>query len=239
MAKFYIVTNERDKAEALFKQAISVNPNSAIAHTEYGKFLAQSNRQPEAEAELRKAVDVGPTDRNARFTLASYYLVNKQIDKAEEAFKALAALEPDKPESQAVLADFYSTVNRSDEAIKLYQDILTKSPDYMHGRYRLAEILLARGDTQGATAQIDEAFKKDKHDRQALLLRAQMRIQNGQPDSLKAASEDLKDVLRQEPNSRAGLYYMAQVNLFLGLWTRLAFTRRISKRIIQITCRQS
>jgi tetratricopeptide (TPR) repeat protein len=217
LARFYIVTNQRDKAEETYKKAISMNGNSAVAHSEYGKFLVQGNRIGEAEAELNKAVEVEPTDRNARFVLASFYLVNKQLDKAEAAFKALAALEGDKPESQVVLADFYSSVGRLDDAVKIYQDVLTKSPDYVQGRYRLAEILLVRGDTQGATAQIDEALKKDQHDRQALLLRARIRQQGGQADGLKAAIEDLKDVLRQEPNSRLGLYYMAQANFGLGL----------------------
>src|SRR5215203_2152486 len=216
MARFYVVTNERDKAEDLYKKAISVNANAPVAHTEYGRFLIQSNRPAEAEAELTKAVEVGPTDRNARFFLASYYLINRQFDKAEAAYKGLAALEPDKPESQAVLADFYSSINRSDDSVRMYQDIVSKSPDYLQGRYRLVEILLTRGDTQGANAQLEEAFKKDKHDRQALLLRARMKAQRGQTDDLKSAAEDLKDVLRQEPNSRTGLYFMAQVNFSLG-----------------------
>jgi len=217
MARFYIVTNERDKAEDLFKRAISLNATSPLAHSEYGKFLVQGNRLPEAEAELLKAVEVGPTDRNARFVLASFYLVNRQLDKAENEYKALAALDPDKPENQSVLADFYSSINRSDDAIRIYKDILTKSPDYLQGRYRLSEILLQRGDTQGAIAQIDEALKKDQHDRQALLLRARVQMQKQQPEALKAAIEDLKDVLRQEPNSRAGLYFMAQATFSLGL----------------------
>lgn len=217
MAKFYIVTNERNKAEELYTRAISINSNSALAHSEYGKFLTQSNRQPEAEAEFRKAVEVDPKDRNSRFVLASYYLVNRQFDKAEEAYKALAALEPDKPESQAVLADFYSSINRLDDAVNIYQGILAKSPDFLQGRYRLAEILLSRGDTQGANTQLDEAFKKDKHDRNALLLRARIKAQRGQNEDLKSAIEDLKDVLRQEPNSRTGLYFMAQANFNLGL----------------------
>ncbi len=59
-------------------------------------------------------------------------------------------------------------------------------------------------------------LKKDKQDRQALLLRARVRMQKQQPDAVKAAVEDLKEVLRQEPNSRAGLYYMAQANYTLG-----------------------
>jgi Tfp pilus assembly protein PilF len=217
MAKFYIVTKEPQKAEELYQRAISVNNNSALVHTEYGKFLTQSNRPAEAEAELRKAVEVGPTDRNARFVLASYYLVNRQFDKAEESYKALAALEPNKPESQAVLADFYSAINRMDDAVKIYQDILSKSPDYIQGRYRLAEILLTKGDSQNAKLQIEEALKKDKHDRQALLLRARMKSQRGSVDDLKSAIEDLKDVLKQEPNSRTGMYYMAQINFSLGL----------------------
>jgi tetratricopeptide (TPR) repeat protein len=215
LARFYLVTNEREKAEELYTRAISVNPNSPLAHTEYGKFLTQQNRSAEAEAELLKAVEVGPTDRNSRFVLASYYLIKGQLDKAEASYKALAALEPDKPESQAGLADFYSTINRTDDAVRIYQEILAKSPDYRQGRYRLGEILLTRGDTQGANAQIDEALKVDKHDRQALLLRARMKAQRGH-DELKSAVEDLNDVLRQEPNSRTGLYFMAQINFTLG-----------------------
>src|SRR6185369_17154151 len=217
LAKFHIANKESEKAEVLYKRAISINANSPLAHTEYGKFLTQQNRQSEAEAELRKAVEVGPTDRNARFVLASYYYVNRQLDKAEEAYKALAGLQPEKPEGQAVLADFYWAIGRNDDAIKIYQDIVTKSPDYPQGRYRLANIMLAKGDTQGATAQLDAAFKKDQHDRQALLLRARLKAQRGQPDDLKSAIEDLKDVLRQDPNSQMGLYSMAQANYNLGL----------------------
>ena len=216
LTRFYVVTKDEAKAEEVFKKAISIDPSSGRVHTEYGKFLVQANRRAEAEPELKKAVELAPADRNARFTLGSFYLVNKQLDKAEETYKALADLDKDKPESQSLLADFYSSISRTDDAVRIYQEILAKSPDYAHGRYRLAEILLMRGDSSGAGAQIEEALKKDPHDRLALLLRARLRAQGGQPDGLKAAIEDLKEVLRQEPNSRGGLYFMAQANFTLG-----------------------
>lgn len=216
LARFYIVTRDVAKAEELFRRAISLNQNSPLAHSEFGKFLIQNNRSAEGEAELKKAVEVGPTDRPARFVLASYYYVNRQLDKAEQEYKGLAELDKDKPEGPIVLADFYSAINRLDEAIKIYQDVIAKSPDYTRGRYRLAEILVMRGDIQGATAQIDEALKKDGKDRQALLLRARIRAVGGQAEGLKAAIEDLTEVLRQEPNSRPGLYFMAQTNFTLG-----------------------
>lgn len=217
LARFYLVTNDPTKAEEVFKRALSINNNSGLAHTEYGKFLAQADRPVEAEAELQKAVEVEPSNRSSRFILASFYLVTKQVDKAEAAYKALADMEKDRPESQAVLADFYSAVNRPDDAVRIYQDILTKSPDFSQGRYRLGEILMMKGDVAGANAQIAEVLKKDQSDRQALLLRARVRLQSGQADELKNAIEDLKEVLRQEPNSKIGLYFMAQAHFSLGL----------------------
>ncbi|MFN2531058.1 MAG: tetratricopeptide repeat protein [Pyrinomonadaceae bacterium] len=216
LARFYIVTRDNGKAEELFQRAISINPQAPLAHTEYGKFLAQSNRPDQAEAEFLKGVEVGPSDRNSRLVLATFYLANRKLDKAEMAFRALVDLDKDKPESQAVLADFYSAVNRTDDAVRIYKDILAKAPEYKQGRYRLAEILLVHGDTQAASDQIEQALKADAHDREALLLRARLRSKNGETEGLKAAVEDLKEVLNQEPNSRAGLYYMAQTTLNLG-----------------------
>jgi tetratricopeptide (TPR) repeat protein len=216
LARFYIVTNDTSKAEQTFQRAISVNNNSGLAHTEYGKYLVQLKRLAEAEAEMRKAVDVDPTNRSSRFVLASFYFVNKEFDKAEVAYKAMAELDRNKPEGQAILADFYSSINRLDDAIRIYQETLAKSPDFTQGRYRLGEIMLMRGDTQGAMAQISEVLAKDQHDRQALLLRARVRSQTGLSNDLQSAIEDLKEVLVQEPNSRPGLYFMAQANFNLG-----------------------
>jgi len=216
LSRYYVVTNDFGKAEETLKRAISVNPNSPLSHTEYGRYLVQANRLQEAEVEINKAVQVAPDDRTARFMLASFYLVTKQYDKAEQAYKAMAALDPNKPESQAILGDFYAQTQRIDEAVKVYKDILAKSPDYAQGRYRLAEILLMKNDSAGATAQVDDALKKDPSDRQALMLRARIKAQIGREDGLKAAIEDLKEVLKQEPTSRPGLYFMAQTTYQLG-----------------------
>ncbi len=216
LARFYVVINDSPKAEEVFQRAISINSNSGLAHTEYGKYLVQLNRLDAAEAEMSKAVEVEPTNRPSRFVLSSFYLVHKDLDKAEASYKVLADFDKDKPEGRAVLADFYSAVNRLDEAVSIYQQIVAQWPDFTLGHYRLGEILLMRGDTQGAVAQTDEILKKDQHDRQALLLRARVRAQTGQSTDLQAAVEDLKEVLVQEPNSRAGLYFMAQANFNLG-----------------------
>ena len=109
----------------------------------------------------------------------------------------------------------------------------------MQGRYRLAEMLLMKGDTQGATAQVNEALKKDQSDRQALMLRARLRAQGGQTADLKAAVEDLKEVLKQEPTSRPGLYFMAQTTYQLGYLDQRGRSPVTRKRTIPIIFLQS
>jgi tetratricopeptide (TPR) repeat protein len=213
LAKYYIRINDSAKAEEVFRQAISSNDSSALAHSEYGKFLVQTGRGEQAESEFRRAVEVEPTNRDARFILASFYLVNKQLDKAEESYKVLAEFDKDKPEGRSILADFYSSVGRYDEAVAIYREIVAKASDYTRGRYRLAEIMLQRGDLRGASEQVEAVLKVNQRDMQALLLRSRIRLQSS---DAQAAIEDLKEVLKQEPNSRAGLYFMAEANLRAG-----------------------
>ncbi len=216
LARLHAATKDLTSAEATYQRAITVNGASALAHYEYGKFLVQSNRLDAAEGEFLKAIEVDGKSREARFVLASFYLVNKRFDKAEEAYKALAELDKDKPEGRAVLGDFYSAIGKLDQAIAIYKEVVAKSPDYLQGHYRLAEILMNSGDIAGAKNEIDSILKNDAKDRQAIILRARMEMQSGTPSDLKLAIEDLREALKQEPNSRTALFFMAEANFRLG-----------------------
>src|ERR1700694_4309475 len=154
LARFHALTNDLATAESIYQRAISVNEASALAHYEYGKFLVQLTRLDAAEGEFQQAVQIDGNNREARFILASFYLVNRRLDKAEDAYKALAELDKDKPEGRSVLADFYSATGRLDEAMAIYKEVVAKSPNYTQGHYRLAEIMMMRGDIPGAKNEI-------------------------------------------------------------------------------------
>src|SRR5262249_55280865 len=166
----------------------------------------------DAEKEFQLAVQVDPNNRDARFIIASFYLVNKRFAKAEEAYKALAELDKSKPEGRSVLGDFYGATGRLDEAIAIYREVVANAPDYPAGHYRLGELLLNRGDLANAKGEVENILSRDKTDRQAIILRARIEMQAGGQSDLKAAMADLQEVLRQEPNSRTGLYFMAEAN---------------------------
>ena len=208
LARFYLLTNRQSDSEATYQKAISINDRSSLAHVEYGKFLVQTGRSPQAEAELVKAADVDPENRDVRWVLASYYLANNRLDKAEPAYSAWAHLDWDKAEGRARLADYYAypAVGRLDDAVKLYQEIAKEFPDYSRAHYRLGELSLQRGDTQGASAQVDELLKRNPKDVDALFLRARM---NSAAGKIKEAIADLKTVLDTDPRSKLGLYFMS------------------------------
>jgi tetratricopeptide (TPR) repeat protein len=216
LARFYALTNNKDTAEATFKRALAVNNSSALAHYEFGKYLVQTNRADAAENEFQVAVQVDPNNRDARYVLASFYLVNKRFAKAEEAYRALAELDKGRPEGRSVLGDFYASMGRLDEAIAIYKEVITNSPDYLQGHYRLAELFLNHGDLANATNEVEGVLQKDPTDREALTLRARIEMQSGDTIKMGAAVADLKEVLRQEPNSRSGLFFMAQANFRSG-----------------------
>jgi tetratricopeptide (TPR) repeat protein len=216
LARFYALTKDLPTAESTFQRAISVNSAAALPHYEYAKFLVQTGRADAAEAEFIKATQVEPANREARFVLASFYLVNKRFEKAEDAYKALAELDKNKPEGRSILADFYSSVGSIDQALAICREVVAKSPDFMPGHYRLAEVLLAHGDIAEAKTEIDNILKSDAKDRTAITLRARIEMRTGDSGDLKLAIEDLREVLRQEPDSRPGLFYMAEANFRLG-----------------------
>ena len=68
-----------------------------------------------------------------------------------------------------------------DEALAIYKEVTAKSPDYTQGHYRLAEIMLMRGEVDGARNEIANILKNDAKDRQAMILRA--RMQAGRSES--------------------------------------------------------
>lgn len=211
---YYRQTGDAAKAEELYQRALSIDDRSALVHLEYARFFVQQNRMDKAEEQFRRAVEVDAQNREAHRTLVSFYIQQKQFDRAEQAARAFAALDNGKPEGTAVMGDFYSQVGRPEDAARAFQETITKFPDYTQARYRLGELLMQKGDTAGASAQAEEVLKKNPNDKQALLLRARVRMNGGA--QVKDAVEDLKQVLKQEPHDQAGLYYMADANVRLN-----------------------
>jgi predicted CXXCH cytochrome family protein len=86
--------NQEEKAVALWKRVIAVDPWLADAHYRLAVHLAQQERWQEAIAECRKAVEINPASVEQRVLLITCYVRSGQKDKAAKEFAALEILQP-------------------------------------------------------------------------------------------------------------------------------------------------
>ncbi|MFP5204350.1 MAG: tetratricopeptide repeat protein [Acidobacteriota bacterium] len=82
-------------AEAEFRKATALAPNSAVAHQWYGEFLGDLMRYEESIAELRIAKDLDPLSPMVSSDLADGYLHAGRLTEAEAELKRVLDLYPD------------------------------------------------------------------------------------------------------------------------------------------------
>lgn len=213
LERLYTTREKIDDAEAALKRGLNANPSSVTGYTEYGRFLMYANRDPEAEAQFNKAISLDPNNIEARETAAEFFVNSKQYEKAENAYRQLIAVEENSPESRLELAEFYDKTDRKDEAIDCLTQILADSPGYAMARYKLGQIYLDRRDIAKVDEQLDELFKINSGDTEALMIRAKVRMQENKPEE---AVKDLEDVLKKYPSAEDPLFLMSQARIATG-----------------------
>jgi DNA-binding winged helix-turn-helix (wHTH) protein/TolB-like protein/Flp pilus assembly protein TadD len=101
-------------AEAEFKRALDLGPNSSDAHREYSRYLAAIGRYDEAIAEIRRGKELGPvSSTSALFVLAGA----RQYDQLIEEARKIIEIEPDQPYAYAWLGEAHLEKGMHEEAI--------------------------------------------------------------------------------------------------------------------------
>jgi Flp pilus assembly protein TadD len=91
LARIHDRQEEFLKAEKLYRRALDVEPENAMAHNDLGLCLARHGRTDDAVAGLRKAVELEPDRKLYRNNLATVLV---DAGRADEAWKELIAVHP-------------------------------------------------------------------------------------------------------------------------------------------------
>ncbi|MEY4592430.1 MAG: hypothetical protein RIR18_1325 [Pseudomonadota bacterium] len=136
------------KAEVIFRQALSLNPNFPEVLANLGFLLDQQSRYAEAEENYRHTLELAPDQFETHLNLATLLESQKRFGEAELIYLKAIALNPQSPAAWSNLGVLLACSKRETEAERCYRHALALSPDYRKASFNLAYLLLRQGKFQ-------------------------------------------------------------------------------------------
>jgi putative PEP-CTERM system TPR-repeat lipoprotein len=167
-------------AESAFKRAVEVNPKSEPAHLSLGNYYWASNQPAQAEREFKTALELNPKSIGANRALALLYVKQNKPSDAEPYLKAFADLSPDAG-SKVVLADYYLEIKKTANAVSVLDALVKTKDGFIPSKIRLAAIAFSDNRRPEAYATLDEIFKVEPKNEQALLEKARFLLAERKP----------------------------------------------------------
>src|SRR5260370_2157934 len=140
-----------------FRDLLSKNPASAIAHNNLANVLRQKGAVDEAIAHYRRAIELEPNYRFGQYNLSAGLLQKVDATPAVPLLEAALKTDPNYAKAYYSLGTALAQTGRSDAAIISYNRALQLRPDFVDAHTDLANVLLERGDNAGAMAHYRRA----------------------------------------------------------------------------------
>lgn len=180
-------------AERHLRRALSLNPNSLLAHSWYSSFLLVMGRYSEALQELAEIQRIDPFSVSTHIRITRLFFVMERYEDAINSIQEALELEPANHEALMVQGKVLTEIGDYDTALRLFQQsldiefnyetawmmgyayalkgqrddavqIIQKIEAYSDNLFNIARIHLALGDKQRAYSLLDLAFERHEFD---------------------------------------------------------------------------
>lgn len=135
-------------AEAEFRRALDLNPNSATSHEKYAFYLVRTGHPQQAIAEIERSVDLDPVSGSTFHAEGFIYYFARDYDHALEVARTVRGLKINLPDQSFLTGDIYAEKGKYAEAVAQF----LKAGD---GPYALGHL----GNTYAREGQVDLAQK--------------------------------------------------------------------------------
>jgi protein O-GlcNAc transferase len=130
------------KAEAIYRQVLSAQPNHPEALHLLGVIAGQVGREDAAIALIRQAITLAPHEPSYHCNLGVFLQKQGQLDQAIASFRQALALKPDYPEAHHNLGIAWKDSGQIDRAIACYRKALALKPDFVDAHDNLLFAML-------------------------------------------------------------------------------------------------
>jgi tetratricopeptide (TPR) repeat protein len=157
-------SRDLDSGITHLKKAIALQDQYPQAYTLLGMAYNEQKKWKEAQGVLEKAIQQDPKAGEAYVQLGSSLLQQQDYTGAEKALNQGLQLNPDAlsaPMAHYNLATAYLTTGQWKDAEPHAAKAIAATPDFAVGHWLMAQIMLKKGDGQGAINEFQSYLKLD------------------------------------------------------------------------------
>jgi tetratricopeptide (TPR) repeat protein len=194
-------TQDLKEAELLLRKLGELYPDQPEFRRELIRLYVYQKRPDDAEKEQRAYTLAHPKDTKVALELVGLLYTLRGAEAARSELVSRIEAGQDAFAFQMALADFDFRQGQFDESVRLLQKLTAdkNSPDHvLAAQVRLAQLYLAKKNTESAEPLITTILAKDSRNIDGLKLRASLRMDRGQ---LEPAINDLRAALNDQPTS--------------------------------------
>jgi TolB-like protein len=147
-------------AEAEFRRALELNPNSATDREKYAFYLVRTGHLREALAEVERSVDLDPVSGSTFHAEGFIYYFSRQYDQALAVTRTVRGLKINLPDWSFLLGDIYAGKGAFNESINEF----IKAGDGPYSLGHLGNAYARAGQTDAARksiAQLEEQVRRN------------------------------------------------------------------------------
>ncbi|HMI83147.1 MAG TPA: tetratricopeptide repeat protein [Polyangiaceae bacterium] len=152
----------RDRAAALMREAIAIDPKLWEAHYNLGVLLAQSGDLAEAEPSLEHAAQLAPGAEEIAMALGQVRRRRGENRKAADGLQLFVEQHPEAKEARALYVVALRDSGQIDAAIAQARDALRRKAGDATALAELALSELAKGERDSAELLVKEAIASNK-----------------------------------------------------------------------------
>jgi tetratricopeptide (TPR) repeat protein len=150
------------EALPLFRRAVELDPEFALAHGRLGTVLSNLGERPEAEKAATRAYELRDkvSERERLYIEARYFTtVSRDQTKAIEAYRLMLATYPDDYAAHSNIGSLYRDRGMQKEAVEHLESAVKAAPNQPLSRVNLGSAYLSEGRFSDARREFEEVLK--------------------------------------------------------------------------------
>ena len=182
LAALAMKRSEPERAREIYDRIFEVHPDDLGALIGLAALQAGQGDLQGAKERLEQAIAAHPDALQPRILLAQIHLRERDAAAALRTLGDFQARQSDTPGVMAVVGEAYLFQNRFREAVRILQQLVTMRPESAQARFLLAKAYAGTGDRMRMEEQLSRALELDPAYYAARMVRANIRLIQGDID---------------------------------------------------------